>query len=361
MHGRLWGVVPAVLLLALAFAGCMQQGPHFENAGATEVSARKNAELAASAAKAWDPAAKLVGIGGGESIDAPDDALPADPDVGNGLAVQWTYVYQTAEGKSRAFEVSADGTVISKNESEAMGDYGAYAGGYAAAYQSYRAQSSGKAEPLANWTWDSDAALGSAMKNETFRAAARAPNATLAEALGNAGVPDAWVFVASSGKTTVIAAVNATSGELAAVHDLSRYSWQDAAASTSSTTAVKPAAAKAPPANATPVHAHESGDLTPSEPDHAMKFRLDGAEPGIIKLSLKPSGDVLDYGVQVTGPGYKRTYSGGFDGGQPQDISYRLPMAAAGSYVVTVTMDPAQGVVPLAKLSYAIDADFVPG
>ncbi|GEM_PF-4521170 len=362
MHGRLSGIVPALLLLALAFTGCMGQGPHFENAGVKEVSAKRNADLAASAAKAWDKSAALVAVGGAEAQDAPDPDLPADPDVGNGLATQWTYVYQSAEGKSRAFEVSADGTVVSKNESEAFDDYGSYAGSYAAAYQSYRAQSA-DGKPLGNWSWDSDAALAAALKNETFRGAARAPNSTLAEALGNTGVPDAWVFMASSPERSVIAAVNATSGEIVGIHDLSRYSWQG---SMETQAAVAPPTPPTPPStpNATaapPVHLHESGSLTPAQSTDTFRFHLAAPESGRLNVTMVSSGDVLSYGWSLMqGEKVIKTDNSGTFSLSGVNDAMRLALDKPGDYSLVLDMSYVQGAVPLAKVSYDVGLDLVP-
>jgi hypothetical protein len=281
--------------------------------------------------------------------------------VGNGLAVQWTYVYQTAEGKNRAFEVSADGTVVSKNESDAMSDYGAYAGGYAAAYQAYQAQASGDATPLANWSWDSDAALASALKNETFRDAARAPNATLAEALGNDGVPDAWVFVASASEKTVIAMVNATSGAVAGVTDLSRYSWQSAAASMAAPAAGMTTASTSdnatPRASAPPVHLHEEGTLTATAPAQRFPFHLGAPEAGHLNLTMSPHGDVTGYGwsilqgtKQVTGESNGLTLFASSD-------TARGVTLGPGDYTLELTMSSAQDLVPLASVDYTVALD----
>src|SRR5581483_1860330 len=176
MDGRLAATLSAALLLAMALAGCASQ-PHFENAGASEVSARANLDGATHAAKAWDKTAKLVAVAAAETSDENGD-VPADPNVGNGLAVQWTYAFVNTAGDSRYVDASADGTIVIKNETQAVDEYGAYMGGYAAAYQSYRSGSPDPA-PLGDWPVDSDGALRAAMENATFARAAKGLNATL--------------------------------------------------------------------------------------------------------------------------------------------------------------------------------------
>lgn len=361
MDGRLRAAIPVALLLALALAGCMG-GPHFENAGASEVTARSNLALAASAAKAWDPAARLVGIAGGETREGDED-FPSDPDVGNGLAVLWTYVYQGNDSSaSRAFEVSADGTVVSKNESEAMGDYGMYAGGYAAAYQSYRASTQGRPAPLGEWPTDSDGALDAAMGNDSFAGVARHPNATLAEALGNTGVPGAWIVVANAEDHTVIAVVNATSGELATVQDLSQGGWQTSVQKAQATSAPKPSAAPRPPPQ--PVKMDEQGSLSNAKTQTTYAFHADAPMKGFVNLTASFNGDAtrvgwaIVQGKKTVASGNVDVFQGGFVSRASDSTTVRL--REGGDYTLVLTMEYVQGAVPLASASYQVTASLFP-
>lgn len=360
MDARLRVALPAALLLSLALAGCMG-GPHFESAGVDEVSARENLDLATRAAHGWDAHARLVGVAGGENGEGDED-FPADPHVGDGLAVLWTYVFQNNESQTRAFEVSADGTVVSKNESEAIQDYGAFAGGYAAAYQSYRASQTPKGEALADWSVDSDDALDAALDNATFKAAARQANATLAMGLGNTGVPNAWVLAAQGEEATVIAVVNATSGELVTVQDLSRYSYRDAAAAAAASqpTKVKPAATagRAP----RPVDLKDEGTLTATDTVRKLPFYGDAGLTGNLTLTARFQGDAeyLRWAIrdratdkvvlsgQVGGP----LFGGGFPTGTTEKFAVKIKDASM--YDLVLELFTAQGAVPLAQADYTL-------
>jgi hypothetical protein len=360
MQGRLLAPLAILVLLGVGLAGCMSQ-PEFQNAGVSEVSARQNVELAANAAKAWSEKAGLVGIGGAEARDGNDAMIAGDPDVGNGLATSWSYVYQSPAGEHRAFEVTADGTVVSKNETDAAADYGGMYGAYAGAYQAYRSQStSSKGEALGDWSWDSDAALAAALRNETFASAARAPNATLAEGLGQSGTPAAWAFLATASHRTVLAMVNATSGEVIGVHDFSRYSMKDAQQYASAKTPPTPPSAPKPPAAAEPVEIQDSGSLSAAAPKKEIPFTVTGPVKGPLNLTASFSGDATDLAWKIV-KGTKTVASGSTGGVLlSSQTSSTVKITDPGDYKLVLTVNTIQGAVPVGSVSYDLAAKLMP-
>ncbi|MEA3199572.1 MAG: hypothetical protein QOE90_1000 [Thermoplasmata archaeon] len=355
MDGRLRVALPAALFLALALSGCMQQ-PHFENAGASEVTARANLAAATHAAKSWDPTARLVAIAAAETADE-NAEVPADPAVANGLAVQWTYAFVNNASDLRYVDASADGTIVLKNETQAMDEYGSYMGGYAAAYQSYRGGAAANAEPLGDWSVDSDRAVRAALENGTFAEAAQGDNATLVLALGETDVPG-WTLLASSEGMNVVALVNQTSGEVTGVRDLSHYAWQGAmSVPAAPPTPEKPASVRAAPR---PIHLDANGTLTPSESSKTFPFHSDAPTRGTLNLSATLGGDARDISWAIM-QGTKVLSSGGVSATDLQrSYSWTLRGVPAGDFNLVLGMSYVQGVVPLATADYHVVLHLAP-
>lgn len=213
----------AVALASTALAGCME-APAFLNTSDVEVSAFEHRDRAEKAALAWNEHAVLVSVMAFELTESPEARIDPDPEVGNGLAPAWWYVYCAAgEAKAeadseeargdadttttmtatsmpeiRAFKVTADGTVSSEDDAAAM------ATGY----------SHDMAGDLGDWTIDSTAALEKAKTDESFTKVAEGFNASVVEGVASHEGTTAWFFAAMSADGFVVATVDALTGEL---------------------------------------------------------------------------------------------------------------------------------------------------
>lgn len=194
MDGRSYLILATLALLGTAFTGCIAPGLT-QNSTDVEVPALKVRPGADAAAASWQPGAKLVAIFALESSEE-NEPFPIDATPGNGLAPVWSFAYVAPSGTPRAFLAFADGTVRSENET-----YGA---------EQYSAQ----AEALGNLTVDSDAALMTAAKDETFAPALHGDNVTLAQGAARMEGITGWYFAAMSEAGAAIAVVDATTGQL---------------------------------------------------------------------------------------------------------------------------------------------------
>lgn len=224
-----------VALLALAFAttalaGCIEN-PLTAMRSDVEVSAFEHADLANGAAEDWKKGAQLIGIMAFELSQPGDDAqIMADPEVGNGLAPAWWYIYcapdamakdhddddargaASSDGEAsvaamsmvRAFRVTADGTVTSEDDAAAM----------AAGYEHETAEALGEIKI------DSTDALGAAKADERFRKVAEGFNASVVEGVARHEDMPAWWFAAMSADGFVVATVDAVTGELLVVESM---------------------------------------------------------------------------------------------------------------------------------------------
>ncbi|HVM44433.1 MAG TPA: hypothetical protein VM582_00755 [Candidatus Thermoplasmatota archaeon] len=201
-----------VLLLVLALAstglaGCIEAAS-FLNASDVEVSAFENKKLADEAALAWSKDAKLVSVMAFELSQSDEARIESDPEVGNGLAPAWWYVYclETKDGgEVRAFKVAADGTVTSEDDAATV----------AAGYKKHEMTGS-----LSDWKVDSHVALDAAKADESFRKAAEGFNATLVEGVAHYEGHTTWWFAAVSADGFVVATVDAVTGKLLDVHPM---------------------------------------------------------------------------------------------------------------------------------------------
>ena len=215
----------AVALAATAMAGCVEN-PLTAMSTDAEVSAFENKKLADEAALDWNENAALIGVIAFELTESDEPNVVADPEVGNGLAPAWWFVYCATdsmkewEGEEeetssmrtmsseeemasmgsmvRAFKVTADGTVTSEQDAEAM----------AMGFQHEMATTVDKLDV------DSSDALATAKTDETFRAAAEGFNASVIEGVANHEGVNAWWFAAMSADGFVVATVDAATGEL---------------------------------------------------------------------------------------------------------------------------------------------------
>lgn len=207
MDGKSYLLI-AALVASGALAGCVE-APGFLSIADAEATALDNKDLADGAAAAWHPDAKLVGFMTLELTESEDEArLPPDPEVGNGRALAWWYTYcLESEGEDmeiRVYKVTADGQVTQEKEAEAMA----------------MAQGGMDMDVLENVAIDSDAAIGAAKTNDTFRAAAEGFNATVIQGVAvKDDVAEYWI-VATSASGMVVASVDAMTGELREVHSM---------------------------------------------------------------------------------------------------------------------------------------------
>lgn len=222
-----------VLMLAAALAvtglaGCIE-APGFLNVSDVEVSALENRGLADEAAFAWNEKATLVSVMAFELTQSEEERIAADPEVGNGLAPAWWYVYcayvpkdAASEGSGpargdayggktsadvmpeiRAFKVTADGTVSAEDEATAM------TAGY-----------SHDTADLSAWKIDSTEALAKAKTDTAFAKAAEGLNASVVEGVVHHEGTTSWYFAAMSADGFVVATVDAVTGELLSVQSM---------------------------------------------------------------------------------------------------------------------------------------------
>lgn len=221
-------------ITSAAFAGCVE-APAFLSAE-VEATAFDAREVADEAAAAWNPKAKLASVMTIELTNSTDARVPADPEVGNGRAMAWWFVYVALSDEAmdvRAYRV-ADGVATEESDAEVLGA--------AAAAQ----WDENGMEVIRDWQVDSDAAIAAAKTDDRFRLAAQGFNATVVsgvarhadmhehddEAAARGGEGDAsahamgsaartaWWIVAGSVDGIVVALVDATSGALLEVDEL---------------------------------------------------------------------------------------------------------------------------------------------
>lgn len=226
-------MILALALAATGLAGCIEN-PNWLNSTDAEVSALEHRGVADASASSWSEGAELIGILAVETREQMDSRLVADPEVGNGLAPAWWYVYcateqempeseassasrasggeeATVESVSmvRAFKVMADGTVTSEDDAAEM----------AAGFEH------DMAEALGEWSVDSTDALAAAKADDSFRAAAEGMNATLIQGVARHEGTTAWWFAAASASGMVVASVDAVTGALIEVKPID-MGWQ---------------------------------------------------------------------------------------------------------------------------------------
>ncbi|MFA5860598.1 MAG: hypothetical protein WDA16_02780 [Candidatus Thermoplasmatota archaeon] len=211
MNRRSLAALGAVItMLSMGFAGCLAPS-EFLNASSSkdEITAMENKDLADNAAKAWSPNAKLGGVFGLELSNASsgrdDGDFPLDPNVGNGKAPAWIFVYWD-EDTTRVFRVTADGRVKVENNTDAS--------------------TPDDAKPLGAWNVDSDKALKTARTNATFADALKGDNATVAEGIVLMDGTTAYYFAAMSEGGMAFATVDAASGKLLNVKSFTTDAWK---------------------------------------------------------------------------------------------------------------------------------------
>lgn len=231
MDGKSLAKIVALALASTAFAGCIEV-PGLLSTSEVEVSAFEHRDLADDAALDWNDKAQLVSVMAFELTQSEADRIEADPEVGNGLAPAWWYVYCAyaqaededehedeaarggADGGStatattvpviRVFKVSADGTVSSEEDASLMAS-------------SYEHDMAGTLEA---WSVDSAIALRAAKADASFEKVAEGFNASVIEGVASHDGETAWWFAAMSADGFVVATVDAITGELIEVKSL---------------------------------------------------------------------------------------------------------------------------------------------
>lgn len=211
MNRRSLAALAAVAtLLSMGFAGCLAPSEFMTSSSTKgEITAMEDRDLADNAAKAWSPNAKLGGVFGLELSNVSSEGsagdFPLDPNVGNGKAPAWIFVYADAN-TTRAFRVTADGRVKAENDTDTA--------------------TRDDAKPLGAWTVDSDKAIKTAKTNATFADALTGKNATVAEGLAFMDGTTAYYFAAMSKGGMAFATVDAASGKLLSVKGFSMDAWK---------------------------------------------------------------------------------------------------------------------------------------
>jgi hypothetical protein len=322
MNGR--SLTAAAVLTTLAMlAGCLAPND-FLNASSTklEITAMEDRDLADNAAQAWSPGAVLVSVFSIELADAGhNSSWPADPHVGNGKAPAWVYAYQAADGNgTKAFRVTANGRVTTDNESDdmGMGDMGSMGDAVSSIAQ--------------GWKIDSDKALASALKNESFSGALKGGNLTLAEGVAAMDNATAYYFAAVGMHGMAIATVDASNGHLLSVKsfDMPAFDMGGMGDMGSFSTWGEPV--------------NEKGKGTVSEAKPKMEFPFHVASPQGAKFSISYDPSLPTDGLRwsLVGPDGKALKAQGGNGsgdptmmrGEPGSVTYQLP--ASGAYKVVV-------------------------
>lgn len=311
MNGRTTAALAALTMMIAGLAGCLSPSELLNsNEVKTEISALENRDLAENAAKAWDPNAKTLGVFSVELSDASDQTFPMDAAPGNGKAPAWIYAFADGKGESsRAFRVTADGRVVSENDSydpSSMADQ--------------------ELTPLTNWKIDSTTALDAAAQDSNFSTALRGANVTLAEGVAEMEGVTAWYFAAISKAGSSIAIVDAATGSLIAVHPFS----MDVKMPTVGSSAFS---------RAQPVHVEGEGTLDSAKPKMEFPFE---ATPGDLHLKLSTSRNIPGDGLTWTilDPEGEKVKSGrvsGFDAQGWAATKSTIELEETGAYTFVVT------------------------
>jgi len=318
MNGR--SLTAAAVLTTLAMlAGCLAPND-FLNASSTklEITAMEDRDLAENAAQAWSPGAVLVSVFAIELANTGhNSSWPADPHVGNAKAPAWVYAYESQDGNAtKAFRVTANGRVATDNESDDMG-MGSDMG------DSVRAITDG-------WKIDSDKALASALKNESFAGALSGGNLTLAEGVASMDNATAYYFAAVGMHGMAIATVDAATGHLLSVKsfDMPAFDMGGMGDMGSFSTWSQP------------VNEKGSGNVNEAKPKMEFPFRVSGAQQAKFTISYNAALPTDRVTWTLVGPDGKALKAQNASGGSmmmegnPTSISYSLP--SSGEYKVVV-------------------------
>lgn len=197
MDGKSALAFATLAILTTAAAGCIE-APGFLAESDGEVTGLHHRATVDEAAASWSPGAELVSIFALELAEA-EEPFPADPTPGNAEAPMWMYAYVSPQGDSRAFRVLADGRIFTVNDTMGAEEYAS------------------SSEPIIAIALDSDDALAVARTNASFQAALDGENATLAEGVAHMEGREGWYFTAISDAGTLVAIVDANTGELISV------------------------------------------------------------------------------------------------------------------------------------------------
>lgn len=197
MDGKSALAFATLALLTTAAAGCIE-APAFLAETDGEVTGLHHRAAVDEAAASWAPGAALVSIFTLELAEA-EEPFPADPTPGNAEAPMWVYAYVSPEGESRAFRVLSDGRIFTVNDTMGAEEYAS------------------STEPIVAIALDSDDALAIARSDASFAKALDGANASLAEGVAQMDDRDGWYFTAFSDDDSVIAIVDANTGELVSV------------------------------------------------------------------------------------------------------------------------------------------------
>lgn len=358
----------AFLVLAFAatsMAGCIENLTALASSDA-EVSAMENRGAADAAAADWNENAELIGVMAFELTESSEERIMPDPEVGNGLAPAWWYVYcatswseAKAEAKGadgaattsekemsgvpmvRAFKVTADGTVTSEDDAAAM----------AAGFDHEMAQT------IEAWSVDSNDALASAKGDESFQKVAEGFNASVVEGVASHDGMTAWWFAAMSADGFVVATVDALTGELLEVEsidmnmEIPSFEW----------------GARDPEMwTAQPVHLEAEGVAEPEGEPLQLPFSTSGPVFGPLEIvfdQMFPTDGlhwaILDSEGELVAVDHVRSWSGG------SAYSADVELEDAGDYTFTLyymSWMPGPVSTPLAQgVAYAFTLDLEPG
>ncbi|HUR69830.1 MAG TPA: hypothetical protein VM370_11350 [Candidatus Thermoplasmatota archaeon] len=369
MDGRSYTLLIALAFVGTGLTGCIQN-PDWLNTSSSEVSARDNLRDADKAALDWSPNARLVGVMAFELAESPDPRIDADPDPGNGLAPAWWYVYcdaaaEKAEAEAstfrsddneekamaamqmslRAFKVTSDGEVTSEKDAEAMA----------------AGMDHSMAQPLGEWSVDSDEALAAAKADEGFAKVANGFNASIVEGIAQIEGADAWWVSAMSADGFVVASVDAVTGELLDVQtmdqDFSMPTFEWGAAN--------------PELSGTPVYLEGEGSAAAADEAIEVPFWSSGPMHGTMMVTYATSAPmdglhwaILDSeGEYVTGD-----HLSNWEGGEGE-YEMELEIEDAGDYVLSIgymSSFPGPNFLPVptplgGSVDYSYVLDLMPG
>lgn len=358
-------MILALALAATGLAGCIEN-PDWLNSTDAEVSALEHRGVADASASSWSEGAELIGILAVETREQMDPRLAADPEVGNGLAPAWWYVYcatqqempeseassasgaaggenATVESVSmvRAFKVMADGTVTSEDDAAEM----------AAGFEH------DMAEALGEWSVDSTDALAAAKADESFRAAAEGMNATLIQGVARHEGTTAWWFAAASASGMVVASVDAVTGELIEVKPFD-MGWQ---MPTFEMAARDPAEWVAEP-----IHIEGEDFAEPGAESVEYPFETMGPMYGPMAITFSPMFPTDGLHWAILDEDGERVVDGHLAGwGGSGDSEAEVVLEEAGAYTLAfeyMSSPPIGAPLPLGNgVDYAFTFDLVPG
>ncbi len=179
---RFTGVLVGVLLLTIAFAGCMGEDPAPGDGDGEEMTADDGLEVAEQEAMDWSSDATLFSISSIETHGDPPEEWPTDAfefqqddTLGDGYAPIWAYTYQDDEQNEVTIFVNTEGETY-----QGSGDSGF------------------SQNPLESWELDSPEAVEIAKEDGNFSSILEADDAEIGYFLGGEEDGAGWLLNAQS-------------------------------------------------------------------------------------------------------------------------------------------------------------------